>query len=250
MTDIVREKMRSAIETAIRQLITAEHFVAGSFVTLPVNYPSGASVVLEVFQQGGSFFVSDNGGAHQEAEFAGVSRYFAREAKKSAEEYGVRFDGRDMFIAEVNEGRLSGAFTIVANCSQAAVAASMYKSAERAHKDAGDALFERLSRIFPSSKLARDAAILGASGHEWHVSSMVTNDGRRTVFEAISHHYPSVVSAAAKFHDLARLETLPSRVAVISNRAALGDYIGVISAASTSVVESSVPDQTFLRLAA
>lgn len=250
MTDIVRENMRSVIETATRQLVRAEHFHAGSFVTMPVIYPSGSSVVLEIFRQGENFFISDNGGAHQEAEFAGASRYFAREAQKAAEDHGVRFDGRDMFIAEVSESRLPGAFTVVANCSQAAVIASIYRSTERAHKDAGDVLFERLSRIFPASKLAKDAAIFGASGHEWHVSSMVTDDGKRTVFEAVSHHYPSVVSATAKFHDLARLEKLPSRVAVISNKAALGDYIGVLSAASTSVVEASVPDQTFIRLAA
>lgn len=250
MTDIVRQRMSETVETAIRQLVSAEHFRAGSFVTMPVIYPSGASVVLEVFRQGERFLVSDRGGGHQEAEFAGTSRYYAREAKKAAEDYGIKFDGRDMFVAEVSEGQLAGAFTVVANCSQTAVIASSLKSSERAQRDAGDVLFVRLSRIFPPSTIAKDAPILGASGHEWHVSTMVTEDDRRTVFEAVSHHYPSVVSTAAKFHDLARLERLPSRIAVVSNRMSLGDYIGVLSAASTSVVESSVPDQTFARLAA
>lgn len=234
----------------MRHLVSVEHFRAGSFVTMPVVYPSGASVVLEVFGQGEKFFVSDRGGGYQEAEFAGHSRYFSREAKKAAEDYGIKFDGRDMFIAEVSEGSLPGALTVVANCSQGAVIASAIKSADRAQKDAGEILFARLSKIFPASKLAKDAPILGASGHEWHVSSLVTYDEKRTVFEAVSHHYPSIVSTTAKFHDLARLERLPTRIAVISSRSSLGDYIGVLSAASTSVVEASVPDQTFIRLAA
>jgi hypothetical protein len=124
MTEIVRQRMSDTVEAAVRQLVSAEHFRAGSFVTMPVIYPSGASVVLEVFQQGGRFFVSDRGGGYQEAEFAGASRYYSREGKKAAEDYGIKFDGRDMFIAEVAEERLSGAFTVVANCSQSAVAAS------------------------------------------------------------------------------------------------------------------------------
>lgn len=251
MTEIARERMAPVIEEVIRQLISAEHFRAGSFVTMPVIYPSGASVVLEVFRQGERFFVSDRGGGHHEAEFSGASRYFAREAKRIAEEAGIKFDGRDMFVAEVAVGQLPGAFTVVANCSQLAAATSVMRSAERSQGDIGEVLFSRLSRIFPATSLAKDAAVIGASGHKWPVSTLVTiDDNRRAVFEAVSHHYPSVVSAAAKFHDLARLEIAPSRIAVVSKTKSLGDYIGVISAVSTSVIESSASDQTFLKLAA
>jgi hypothetical protein len=250
MTEIVRDRMANVIETAIRKLVSAEHFHAGSYVTMPVMYPSGASVVLEVFRQGERFFVSDRGGGHQEAEFSGASRYFVREAKRVAEEAGIKFDGRDMFIAEVPLDNLPGAFTVVANCSQAAAAISVMRSAERAQRDVGDILFIRLSRIFPPESLAKDAEVLGASGHKWHVSTLLTKGGKRSAFEAVSHHYPSVVSTTAKFYDLARLEIFPWRIAVISNREAFGDYIGVLSAASTSVIESSASDQTFMRLAA
>jgi hypothetical protein len=250
MANFVRERMAPVIDAAIRQLVSAEHFHAGSFVTMPVIYPSGASVVLEVFRQGEKYFVSDRGGGHQEAEFAGASRFYGREARRIAEESGIKFDGRDMFIVEVSVGQLPGAFTIVANSSQSAATASVLRSSERVQRDASDMLFARLSRIFPVSALAKDAAIIGASGHQWHVSTLVSLDDKRSAFEAVSHHYPSVVSATAKFHDIARLETFPSRIAVVSKREALGDYIGVISAASTSVIETSASDQTFLRLAA
>lgn len=249
MTEVVRERIAPVVESAIRQLVSAEHFHAGSFVTMPVMYPSGASVVLEVFQRGQKFFVSDRGGGCQEAEFAGATRYYSREAKRIAEDAGIGFDGRDMFIVEASIDQLPGAFIVVANSSQSAANASVMRSAERAQRDAGEILFERLSKIFPAASIAKDAAIMGASGHQWHVTTLVSIEERRSVFEPVSHHYPSVVSATAKFHDLARLETFPSRVAVVSRREILGDYIGVISAASTSVIESTASDQTFRKVA-
>lgn len=250
MSEVVSERMDAVIEEAIRRLVSAEHFRAGSFVSMPVTYPSGASVVIEVFQQGEKFFVSDRGGGFQEAEFAGASRFFGREARRVAEESGISFDGHDMFIVEVSAGRLAGAFTVIANCSQSAANAAVMRAAERTQRDAGDILFTRLARIFPAKLLAKDAAILGASGHEWHVSALVSTQEKRAAFEAVSHHYASIVSATAKFHDLARLELFPSRIAVAQKKEALGDYIGVISAASTSIIEFSASDETFLRLAA
>ena len=69
MTDFVDKKLSSTIATAIKSLIAVEHFIAGSIVTMPNIYPSGASVVLEISMQGGRVFVSDRGGGFQEAEF-------------------------------------------------------------------------------------------------------------------------------------------------------------------------------------
>jgi hypothetical protein len=250
MSEVMRERMETVIDAAIRKLVSVEHFRAGSFISMPLTYPSGASVVLEVFRQGEKFFVSDRGGGFQEAEFAGAARFYGREAKRLAEEAGISFDGHDMFIVEVSMGQLPGAFTVVANCSQSAANSAVLRSAERVQRDATDLLFTRLSKIFPAKLVAKDAAILGASGHQWHVSALVSKEEKRAAFEAVSHHYASVVSATAKFHDLARLEFFPSRIAVVSRKEALGDYIGVISAASTSVIEVSASDQTFIGLAA
>ena len=49
----------NCITRAIRALVRAEHYHAGSIVSMPVMYPSGASVVLELFAQGERVIVSD-----------------------------------------------------------------------------------------------------------------------------------------------------------------------------------------------
>ena len=115
MTDFVDKKLSSTIATAIKSLIAVEHFIAGSIVTMPNIYPSGASVVLEISMQGGRVFVSDRGGGFQEAEFLGSTRQYSKEAAKIAADAGIEYNGRDMFVTEVPSDAIAGAMAIVAS---------------------------------------------------------------------------------------------------------------------------------------
>jgi hypothetical protein len=245
MVDFIGKKISTDVDAAIARLISAEHFVAGSLISMPVTYPSGASVVLEITSQRDRYFVSDRGGGFQEAEYMGAARAYSREAERIAQDSGIRFDGRDMFVAEVAVDSISGALIVVANCSQQAAALAAMRAAERVYRDAKEVLIERLGRVYRSEEIITDAKVIGGSNHKWPVTALVRRDGRPVVFDAVSAHYNSVVSTAAKFHDLARLDGGPKRVAVVPNIKMFGDYLGVLSSASTSVVEVGASNETY-----
>lgn len=250
MIDFTRQTAREMIDEAIRRMVTAEHFHAGSVISMPVIYPSGSAVVIEVTIQNGVFLVSDRGGGAQEAELMGASRHFKKEAQRISDEAGIRFNGHDMFVVEVAENALQGAMMVVANCSQEAATQAVYRATERAESDAKDILFARLSSIFGAKDVAKDAEVIGASNHSWKVSVLVSGHPRLAMFEPVSSSYISVVGTTAKFYDLANLESAPIRVAVVRSREEIGDFYGVISAASNRVIELSASNDQFERLVA
>jgi hypothetical protein len=248
MIDYVEKNLREDIARAIAALITVDHFAAGSMVSMPLLYPSGSTVVLEITRQGDRCLVSDRGGALQEAELSGATRYFKKEAVRVAAAAGIRFDGRDMFVAEVPLDALEGAMMVVANCSQEAVTFAIYSMSEKSESDAKEVLYARLTSIFGPTDVEKDVELVGASNHKWKVSVLVTRAGQMGLFEPVVNKYISVVGAAAKFHDFARLEMPPQRIAVVKNLADIGDFFGVVAAASSKVVELSSSNDNFLRL--
>jgi len=241
---------RTLVETvdeAVRHLTNVEHFRAGSIVSMPVTYPSGDTVVLEIAAQSGRCFVSDRGGAYQEAELYGSSRYFRTEATRIAEQAGIRFDGRDIFVAEVPRERLRGAMMTVANCSALAAQLAAFRLAERADRDAKDDLYLRLSSIYRHRDVQKDSEFRGATT-KWRVSVAVLDRRRPAFFEPISGVYISAVGTSAKFNDFASIDVPPDRFGVIKSRADLGDFYGLIARASTKLVPMTAPDQTFVEL--
>ncbi|RXT52719.1 hypothetical protein B6S44_18385 [Bosea sp. Tri-44] len=250
MIDFIGQKISTHVEAAIQRMVSAEHFRAGSLVSMPVLYPSGASVVIEVTLQQGRCFVSDRGGGHQEAEMMGVQRGYAKEAERIAAESGIRFDGRDMFVAEVDIERLPGAMEVVANSSQLAVSLCALRASERDARDARERLYDKLAEVYPTREIVRDAPVMGASSHRWKIAALVKGSAGASVFEAVTANYNSVVGAAAKFHDLARLDNSPRRIAVIDPKAGIGDFYGVIAPAASSVIEMTSPRAKFEELLA
>lgn len=246
MVDFIGRPRSDGIDAAIRSLISVEHFSAGSLVTMPVLYPSGSSVVLEVTVQNGRCFVTDRGSGCLEAELMGVStRAFNKEANRVAEDAGIQFNGHDMFVAEVGMDTLAGAMEVVASSSQMAVTISSMRIADKADRDAKEILVERLIEMYPSHEVVRDAEFIGSSNHTWKVAALVRTSSQTATFEAVTNHYNSIVGVAAKFHDIARLENSPRRIAVVKSMTALGDYLGVISPATTSVIELNASRKKF-----
>lgn len=236
------------LDTAVRDLVSTRHALAGSLVTMPIIYPSGATVVLEVSIHGETCFVSDMGAASEEAEMMGTSRYFKSEATRIAESYGIRFDGRLMFVAEVPVDCIQGAMVIVSNASGDAARSAANKQAERHEHDVKQMLYERLVSVYRTADVAKDAEAIGHSNHKWKISVLVRDRIGTWMFEPVSGHYVTAVGTAAKFHDFAFLENPPSRIAVIKSREDVGDFFGLIAGASSKVVQSSEPDATFAKL--
>lgn len=250
MSTVAEARLSEAVSEAIRTIVTAEHYRAGSIVSLPIIYPSGSSVLLEVTKHGDRLLVSDRGGGFQEAELMGASRQYKEEAERIGREAGIRFDGHSMFVVDVPFDRLSGAMVVVANCSQDAAVFAAERLADGIEADARDVLFARLSAVFRGWRVEKNARVIGASTHPWRVAVEVAKHDKRAIFEPVTKRYITIVGTAAKFHDLARLEAPPARFAVVRSIEDLGNYYGVVSGASDRVIEASVPDDAIRELLA
>lgn len=240
-------QLSDIVDEAVRRLISVEHFQAGTIISMPVLYPSGATVTLELFMQKERVFISDRGGGYLEAEMIGASRVYAKEAQRIACEAGIKFDGQDMFVAEVPIDRINGALTVVASSSSQAASLAALRAADREEGDAKEALYERLSEVFGSSGYEKEVKLLGASNHSWRVDAVVKREDTSAVFNSVTKRYISAAGTAAKFHDLSRLELSPVCVAVVTTKADLGDWYGVISLASNSVLEINDANDQFMR---
>jgi hypothetical protein len=213
-------------------------------------YPSGSMAVVRVDVQGPDrHFVTDMGSGYLEAEMMGTSLIYARNAAPIAEHAGIRFDHHSFSIVGVSRDQLAGAIIVVANASHQAVALTAYKQSERKIAEDEERLYERLVKVFTQPRVSRHAAMVGASNTSWRVSNVVQLGNKTTVFEPVSRHPNSITTATAKFHDFARLDHPPNRVAVVESKEALGTYLGVLAQAA-NVITRDVPDKTLERLAA
>ena len=241
------ERFQEVVRSAASQLVSCDLISGATYVTTPLMYSSGSYVVVRVEQAADEYFVSDFGAGHEEAQLINGEHIFRKVSAGVAEANGVGFDSYAFFVLKVSAAQLPGAIATIANSSQEAVNITAMKVSERKHKDDNSVLFDRLSDVFGRKSIARDAHIVGASNTEWHVSSLVTVESRQVAFEAVSKHPNSVVHAAAKFSDIARIKRAPGRVAVVPNKNALGTYLGVLSH-NASVIERRSDDSVFHRL--
>ena len=248
MTIKIDERFASAVDAVARELVTTEHFGSASLIKTPMMYPSGAAAVVQVTQHGERFFVTDMGLGQIEADMIGASVLYANSAKPLADHFGIRFDNQAFFVAEANRDQLAGAVTIVANCSSEAAALAAFKAAERRFEEDSDVLYRRLATVFPKAEIVRNVDFVGSSTHKWPVATMVTHNHRISLFEPVSKHHASVVNAAVKFNDIARLDNPPQRIAVVKKKVELGNYLNVLSQ-SANVIQYEVPDATLIRLA-
>jgi hypothetical protein len=241
-------RFRATVDAVTRELVGVEYHSGSAFVRTPLIYPSGAGVVIRVAGGAERFHVTDLGLGYQEAELMGTSLVYARHARSIAESAGIKFDSEAFFVVEAARAQLAGAIATVANCSHEAVALAAYKMAERSSSDIGEQLYERLVKIFTSSKVLRNAPIYGASNIEYHVSSLVRVSKTPAVFEPVANHPTSIAFANSKFHDLALLEQPPIQIAIVRKKKDLGTYHNLLAQVA-HVVEADVSDDTIFRLA-
>lgn len=244
------------IEAVARELVSVDHRADGSFISTPLLYPSGAHVVVRVDPAGkDEYFVSDYGFGFTECDMIGATHQYKKHSPVIAENAGVGFDSQAFFVTKVTERQLAGAAAAIANCSHDAVAIAALKLAEKRFADDSETLHKRLVSIFSEKRVAKNVEITGASQTRWHVSNVVRlhsgddTDEHVTIFEPVTNHHASIAAAVTKFHDIARLDHPPRRVAVVQKKADFGTYLGVLSQAA-DVVARDVSDSTIKRLAA
>lgn len=236
-------------EEVARGLGSCEVFQGRAFVRTPVLLASGSTIVVAIDDDGrDGFVVSDLGQAADEAALHTVSMSFRHHAQELARLAGVDFRDGVFTVTGVRREQLVGAVIAVADCAARSVERATAVAEERRTTVAVDRLVQRLGRVFRPERVHRAAEITGASTHSWQVDALVDADGRRAAFEIVRPHVNSVAAAATKFHDVARLEDAPARVAVVKSKAAMGDLLAVVSQAA-QVIEEDAGDRTYERAA-
>ncbi len=230
------------------QLSRVQHFDDFSFVSTPLLLPNGGSVVVRISKNIEGFLVTDHGLGFNETELIDGGHYYSRIAPKVAKLSGITFDQHSYFVLQVKEEQLAGAIKTVANCVLESVTQVFYKVAEHKARLASDKMFERLTNIFDERFLTREYEVIGESTHSWTFDSALRRDDNIVVFDMVNKHHNSIYQAVTKFHDVARAEFAPKRVAVIGKQKEYSDLLPVLSQAA-NVVELNGRRETFLKLA-
>jgi hypothetical protein len=236
------------VEQAARSLLRIDHAGSKSLITLPMFYPSGAAVAVEVMRVGSHYQVTDCGFAYREAEMVGGEHLFGRNAGAVAERYGVSVSRRG-FVGTANVEQLAGMMADVGGASVQLAHRLCERVAQRSEAEIAARLYQRLIGLFGESKVVPEATISGASSHKWRVSALVKVDGRAVAFEAVSNHHSSVYSSATMFHDIGLLDPKPVPVAVVRDKRIMGEYLGILAQAA-NVIQEDVSDSAIERLAA
>jgi hypothetical protein len=239
------------IEAAMRRLISGVHHVEGTYITLPVFYPSGSKVVVRVSEQRTEnqtkFFVTDFGLGFQEAELMGIDRGFSRVARIVAERSGVGFDEHAFFAVQVDLERLPGAISAIASCSLEAVTTALVRLSEKASAGMSRILVEKLEATFGPERVKRDETLSGDSGHDWTVAATVQSGAGRVVFDVATKSPISIATVAIKMDDISRLKSAPRRFVMVRSTEELGSYLGVL-AHHASVIEPTANENYLIKL--
>lgn len=238
--------LTSAVESAVRDLLSVRHWGGSSYVSLPMFFPSGAPVTVRVSGGSERFHVDDGGFAYRELESIGAHRSFGKAAPKIAEPEELQFDRRTIYV-DTNVAELARAISDIGIASWNMVHAVVSRLAEGG-EEIEEYLRERLVRIFGPTHVEPDEKIIGSSTQEWEVSAILKLGGERTVFQAVADNPISIYRNSTAFHDLAALPTPPRLVAVVNDRKALGTRLSLLSQISR-VIESKQPDDAYQRAA-
>ena len=238
----------AVVEAAARSLLSVSHESDTSLITLPLFYPSGAAVVVEVVGGRDSFFVNDGGRAYREVEMFGGEHLFGRNSSQIAESFSIDASKRS-FSAFASIEQLAATIADVGDASVQLASRICERIAVRHETAIASGFYRKLVQVFGQDRVVQDATIEGASSHQWKISALVHADGREIAFEAVSNHHSSVYSSATMFHDIALLSRKPVPIAVVRNKTEMGAYLGILSQAA-NVIEADASNNTIERLAA
>jgi hypothetical protein len=244
------EGVNAAVDRIVRDLVSVRHMGDGSFISLPLAYPSGSYVTVRIDRSKGGFRVSDNGFAFREAESLGAARGFSKTAETIAQYDAVSVGKRIIYVEGVSDAELVRAICDVGKASSRVADKIVGKAAEEAAEELEDHLRYRLISVFGEANVKSDGPqVIGASTSEWDVSAVVEVENHKTVFQAVANHSNSIFRTNALFDDLNALERPPKLVAFVQSKESLGKRLAIL-ARSGNVIEQGQPDSIFVRAAA
>jgi hypothetical protein len=210
------EQIANDIARALVRVSTRDQAVR---LSLPLLYPGGSMVGIELSRLRSGFLVSDAGGARREAGLIGGERAFQRIAQEVANRFGIRFDHNMMFDLDVEEDDLLPAVIAVANGAKTAVENTAVHLATTEHADYRAYLWDRLQGAYGDAFSRAPVTYKGASAENWEFDAAVTVKGHLALFQVVTPNANSVNSAVTKFLDVGDLgENAPKRVSVVTNK--------------------------------
>jgi hypothetical protein len=187
-------------------------------LSLPLLYPGGSMVCVEISRLRDGFLVSDAGAARREAGLMGGARSFAQLAPVIAARFGVRFDHNMFFDVNVERDDLVIAVSAIANASKASVEETALRLATVEHADYQAMLWSKLEHVFTPKAVAREVPFKGRY-ENWEFDAAVQVHGRTSLFEIVAPYATSVNSAITKFVDIKNLgNSAPKRFAILTNK--------------------------------
>ena len=251
MTDTLSQaNFEALIGSAVQRLASVRHDPTGAFVTTPVMYPSGGSVVVWISRELPYFRVSDYGFGHRECAIMGADRrQFMARATPVAESAGVVITNDGAFEVSVSEGQLEGAIKAIASCSQEVALRFAHRIFQRQREDVGTAVFRKLERLYGEQSVAKEVDFLGASQSHWSIDVMVKQGDEIALFDTVTPWAQSVAFTLAKFGDIRLLESPPARTAVLASKSAgYGNWLTAL-AQNSNILRATADDDTFRRAA-
>ncbi len=240
------EEIRDAgVRKVVDGLVRVSAWGNSYLVSVPLVYPSGTNVGVQITPRGGGYLVSDAALGFREAEAYEAQRSFGAHAGRIKEQVGVEYTTEHEFRMFVTERQLSTAIRRVAYASHRAAIKAFNSLPEAGEQEIGAELFQRLRDTFGSENVAGEMKLAGASNIEWPFAAQVLQGKRRVLFDVVSPKWASVVAAKSKFSDVRHLGPNTFPVAVVENIDAMGKWLPLISQ-EAEVIEASV-DQDELR---
>lgn len=235
---IIEATIRDALSAASNLRVGDDGSVRVPTTTL---LPGGDALSLIVTPEpSGRFRISDAGAARDallEAGVHSVRRGDRRRATDLAKRAGVEIEGDAFLLRGVDAEQLPSAIAYVADTSRAWAQAVLDHVTKAAERQISDVVEERLKGAFGSSRIARDAPILGDSNTRHVFDFIVKLDGeRQAAFEIVTPFLSSIASTHLKFSDIRRAhETWPREAVIESSGAWSGENIALLSQAASHV---------------
>lgn len=171
--------------------------------------------------EGGRFFVSDNGAGREAALNRGVLSVGAgakRRAKRIAEAGGLQVDGDAFVLRHVAQAQLASAVSYVADASRAWAEYIVEQSTKARVAEVAEIVWEKLERAYTARRVKRRPSVLGASTTQYEFDFAVEIEGNRTaLFEIVSPSMQSIAFAHTKFSDVARAHDDWLREAIVED---------------------------------
>ena len=240
---LTRPDLAALAEQTARNLARAGLLDGRAFIRTPILFPSGATAVVVIEEEGGGRLrLTDLGQGREEAELQGIGPTYRRQVQEVARRSGLAVEGGALVLAGVTAAQVVAGVITVANAAARALEWASLRAVHRPEAADVEKLVGRLGALFPRAELVRETEMRGASTHPWPVAAVLRTERGQAVFDLVRPSAVSVAFAAAKFHDLARLEQPPARIAVVQRKAGLGDLLSVVAQAAR-VVEQDAGDQ-------